>query len=105
MVTQNLDQLHDQNHGHLPLDKFISNTMPLHEEQYIRVTQCCWCAHKIEIRLVQAMYNDTGCLSFSRALGLIDKLINGPLWAVLANKKNVLSMNDTYQEVVRKPTQ
>ena len=32
-----------------------------------------------------------------QALGLIDKLVNGPLWRMMAKEKEVLSMSTHYQ--------
>ena len=60
---------------------------------------------KEENKLLKAVYHDLEVASFvagCRALGLVDKLVTGPLWRVLEKKDvGVLDMSDRYQQLLR----
>ena len=51
-------------------------------------------------KLLDAVYCDLVVLSFKigcRALGLIEKLITGPLWKIMVNETHILRMSSHYQ--------
>ena len=51
-------------------------------------------------KLLDAVYWDLEVLSFKigcRALGLIEKLITGPLWKIMVNETHILRMSSHYQ--------
>ena len=49
---------------------------------------------------MSAVFHDLQVLAFEvacQALGLIDKLVSGPLWRMMVKEKEVLSMSTHYQ--------
>ena len=56
----------------------------------------------LENKLMSAVFHDLQVLAFEvacQALGLIDKLVSGPLWRMMVKEKEVLSMSTHYQSV------
>ena len=54
-------------------------------------------------KLLDAVYCDLEVLSFKigcMALGLIEKLITGPLWKIMANETHILRMSSHYQSLL-----
>ena len=54
----------------------------------------------LENKLMSAVFHDLQVLAFEvacQALGLIDKLVSGPLWRMMVKEKEVLSMSTHYQ--------
>jgi E1A/CREB-binding protein len=50
-------------------------------------------------RLVSSVYNYVNnpvYLAGCRALGIIDKLLTGPLWRIIENEEHILDLNDTW---------
>jgi E1A/CREB-binding protein len=50
-------------------------------------------------RLVSSVYNYVNnpvYLAGCRALGIIDKLLTGPLWRIIENVEHILDLNDTW---------
>ena len=58
---------------------------------------------KDENQLMKAVYEDLNVVQFAagvRALGLIDKIVTGPLWRVLERNEHVSCMNEKYERML-----
>ena len=58
----------------------------------------------LENKLISAVFHDLQVLPFKvacKALGLIEKLVSGPLWRMMVKKKEVLNMSTHYQSLYK----